>query len=109
MKTLEEDVAMSNNIAEIEKTHDKKVAEEIVMQSPFPSGESMLFQVFFLAHDQNQSVEVVETEEIDFGEIIQRLKMGESVFIKYKNPEILESRLRVNKEEEQKFWYFNCY
>ena len=96
---------MSNNVAEIEKTRDKEVAEEIVMQSPFLSGGSMLFQVFFLAHDQSQGVEVVEIEEIDFGEIIQRLKMGESVFIKYKNPETLEPSSEI-KKEEKKPWYF---
>ena len=97
---------MNNNFAEIEKTNDKKVAEELFTQSPFPSGESMLFQVFFLIHDQSQNVEIVETDEIDFGEIIQRLQLGESVFIKYKNPEILEPISRENEKEEQKSWYF---
>lgn len=97
---------MSNNVAEIEKTRNREVAEEIVMQSPFPSGESMLFQVFFLTNDQSQSVEVVESEELDFGEIIQRLKMGESVFIKYKNSETLEPSPEIKKEEEKKPWYF---
>ena len=99
---------MSNNVAEIEKTRDKEVAEEMVMQSPFPSGESVLFQVFFLAHDQSQSVEIVETEEIDFGEILQRLKMGESVFIKYKNPETLDSRPKINKEEKKPWYFTRC-
>ncbi len=95
---------MSNNVAEIEKTNDKKVAEEILMQSP--SENSMLFQIFFLAHDQSQNVEVVETEEIDFGEVIQRLKMGESVFITYKNPGTLEPSPKIKKEGEKKPWYF---
>ena len=97
---------MSNNIVDIEKTGDKKVVSETLMQSPFPSGNSMLFQVFFLTHDQSQNVEVVETEEIDCGEIIQRLKMGESVFIKYKNLEILEPNPKINKGREKKPWYF---
>ena len=99
---------MNNNAVEIEKTRDKEVLEEIVMQSPFPSGESMLFQVFFLVHDQNQSVEVVETDEIDFGEIIQRLKMGESIFIKYKNPETLDPRPKINKEEKKPWYFTRC-
>jgi hypothetical protein len=89
MKTLEEGaVSMSNDVAEIEKTRDKKGASEILMQSP--SWNSMLFQIFFLAHDQSQSVKVVETEEIDFGWINQHLKMGESVFITYKNRKHLD-------------------
>ena len=85
---------MNNNVTETVKTNK-------------PAAPDFLFQIFFLSQDQNQSVKVVETEKIDFGEIIQRLKMGESVFIKYKNSEILESRARTNKEEEQNFWYFN--
>ena len=87
---------MSDNVTKAVKTN-KPVAPEL------------LFQIFFLSQNQNQSVEVVETEEIDFGEIIERLKVGESVFNKNKNPEILESRSKMKKEEEQKLWYFNHY
>ena len=86
---------MSDNVTETVKTN-KSVAPDF------------LFQIFFLSHDQNQSVEVVETEQIDFGEITQRLKMGESVFIKYKNPEILESCSRINREEEQNWYFTHC-
>ncbi len=95
---------MSDNIAEIEKTDDEKVASETLMQSPFPSGNSMLFQVFFLTHDQSQNVEVVETEKIDCEEIIHRLKMGESVFIKSKDPESYEPSPK--KEGKHNPWYF---
>ena len=98
---------MSNNIVDIEKTGDKKVASETMVQPPFPSGNSMLFQVFFLTHDQSQNVEVVETNEIDCGEIIQRLKMGEDVFIKYKNFKTLEPNPKTNKDKETKPWYFS--
>ena len=98
---------MSNNVTETGKTYEKNVTSGMLMQAPVSSDNPLLFQIFFLAHDQSQSVEVVETEEIDFREIIQRLKVGESVFIKYKNPEILQSHSRINEEEEQKFWYFN--
>jgi len=97
---------MSNDATETGKTN-KPVEPDLLCQSPFSSDNPFLFQIFFLSQDQSQSVEVVETEEIDFGEIIQRLKVGESVFIKYKNQEILESRSGRNKEETQKFWYFN--
>ena len=95
---------MNNNFSETGKIHDKNVAPEIIMQLPTPLDNALLFQIFFLAHDQSQSVEVVETGEIDFGEVIQRLKMGESVFIKYQNQEILESHSRANKEKDQKLW-----
>ena len=87
---------MNNNITETVKTNK-------------PAAPDLLYQIFFLSQDQNQSVKVVETEKIDFGEVIQHLKMGESVFIKNKNPEILESRSKMKKEEEQKLWYFNHY
>lgn len=53
-----------------------------------------------MAQDQIQSGEVVETGEIDFGDVIYRLKMGESVFIKSKNHENLESNSKVNKEKD---------
>ena len=97
---------MKSRVADLNKTHDKKGASKIPTQSPIPPENSMLFQLFFLDYDQNQSVEVVETDEIDFREIIQRLKMGESVFIKYKNPKTLESSLKITKKEEKKPGYF---
>ncbi len=97
---------MSKNIVDIEKTGDKKVASETMVQPPFPSEDSMLFQLFFLTHDQSQDVEVVETNEIDYGEIIQRLKMGESVFIKNKNLKTLEPNPNTDKERTKKPWYF---
>lgn len=97
---------MSKKFTETGKPHDKNVAPELLMQSPTPNNP-LLFQIFFLAQDQSQSVEIVETDKINFGEITQRLKMGESVFIKHKNQETLESHSRANKEEEQKLWYFN--
>jgi hypothetical protein len=43
---------------------------------------TLLFQLFFLQDDYNQSVEVEETQNIDFKELIKRLNRGESVFIK---------------------------
>ncbi|MCK4884977.1 hypothetical protein KAS24_02790, partial [Candidatus Bathyarchaeota archaeon] len=65
------------------------------------------FQIFFLAQDQSRDVEVIETDELDFGEIIQRLKNGESVFIKYKNSETFEPIQKIDEEREKKPWYFN--
>lgn len=95
---------MHNNVTETGKTRDKNVTPDLLMQSPVSSDNPLLFQIFFLTHDESQSVEVLETNEIDLGAIIQRLKMGESVFIKYKNQEILEPNSRINKEEKQKLW-----
>jgi hypothetical protein len=95
---------MSDNGTKAVKTN-KSVAPEPLFQSPLSSDVPSLFQIFFLSQDQDQSVEVVETGEIDFGEIVERLKVGESVFIKNKNPEILKSRSRMNKEEKN-LWYF---
>jgi hypothetical protein len=96
---------MSDNVTKAVKTN-KPVAPEPLFQSPLSSDVPSLFQIFFLSHDQDQSVEVVETGEIDFGEIIERLKVGESVFINNKNPEILKSHSKMNKEKEQNLWYF---
>ncbi len=77
---------MNNNVTNLNKAHYKQGETEIPVPFSISSEKPMLFQIFFLSHDQNQDVEVVETESIDCGEIVQRLKFGESVFIKYKNP-----------------------
>jgi hypothetical protein len=95
---------MSDNVPEPIKTN-KLVKSDLLVQAPVSSDNPFMFQIFFLAEDQSQNVEVVETDELDFGEISQRLKRGESVFIKHKNPEIVESHCRET-EAEQNFWYF---
>ena len=43
--------------------------------------ENSVFQLFFLLNNENQDIEVVEVEEIDFTEVKNRLEKGESVFI----------------------------
>jgi hypothetical protein len=96
---------MDDNFTETVKTN-KPVAPDLLVQAPVSSADPFMFQVFFLAHNQSQSVEVVETDEIDFEEIIQRLKIGESVFIKHKNQEILGFPSRENEEKKHKPWYF---
>ena len=55
--------------------------------------EKPLFQVFFLKDDEDQSVEVVEVEEIDFREAERRLKQGESVFVTCKRKQELNTSL----------------
>jgi hypothetical protein len=97
---------MSNNFTETEKPQDKTGAPELRVQS-LPPDDLLLFQIFFLAQDQSRDVEVIETDELDFGEIIQRLKNGESVFIKYKNSETFEPIQKIDEEREKKPWYFN--
>jgi hypothetical protein len=98
---------VSNNFRKTGKAHNKNFAEGM-MQAPAPSEASLRFQIFFLTNDQSESVEVLETNTIDFEEILKRLTMGDSVFIKCKKQEMLESRSRAN-EEENKPWYFNHY
>ena len=98
---------MGNEIVEIEKNGDVKATSSIYDQSLFSLENCMLFQVFFLSNDHSQNVEIVETDEIDYEEILQRLKMGESVFIKTKDLETLKRRLYTEKEEEMKSLYFN--
>jgi len=104
--TLEERITMGNKVTGTGKTHRKNVAPGLVTPYPVSSANPLMFQIFFLNQDESQSVEVLETDEIDLGAILQRLEMGETVFIKYKNQETLEPRSSVNDEEEQNFWYF---
>jgi hypothetical protein len=85
---------------------NKPATPSSTLQAPVTVGNRFMFQIFFLAQNQSQDVEVVETEEIDFGEITQRLKLGESVFIKYKNPEMLEPQSSIREKGEPSSWYF---
>ncbi|MFH0897864.1 MAG: hypothetical protein V1850_07475 [Candidatus Bathyarchaeota archaeon] len=39
------------------------------------------FQIFFLLEDEDQSVEVVDADEIDFERVAQHLRFGGSIFI----------------------------
>jgi hypothetical protein len=96
---------MNNSFAKTGKPRDKQFSSETTTQSTVSSDYSLMFQVFFLSQDKNQSVEIVETNKLDYGEITYRLKSGESVFIKNKNQETLESDLKENKEKDQN-WYF---
>ncbi|MDH5783450.1 MAG: hypothetical protein OEZ35_07300 [Candidatus Bathyarchaeota archaeon] len=67
--------------------------------------EKPLFQLFFLKDDEDQSVEIEEVEEIDFREIKNRLKQGESVFITRKRKQKFNTTL-VAKEGATDTWYF---
>jgi hypothetical protein len=43
--------------------------------------EKQVFHLFFLKHNTNKDVEVVEVAEINFAEVMKRLEKGDSVFI----------------------------
>ena len=63
------------------------------------------FQLFFLDNDPDQSVEVVEEDEIDFEEVKRRLEKGKSVFMAPKR----EQKPDVNfiaYEQVKEPWYF---
>ena len=84
---------------------NKPAAPDTMVQAHLSSDNPLMFQIFFLAQNQSQDVEVLETEDIDFGEITQRLKLGESVFIKNKNQEMLQVQSNI-KDGERNSWYF---
>jgi hypothetical protein len=67
--------------------------------------EKLLYHLFFLKNDKNQSVEVIEVEEINFTEVKKRLKGGESVFISSKSRQLLNKE-QVAMEEIEENWYF---
>lgn len=104
---LEEKITMNDNIPDTKIT--KPAASNSIVQAPVSPDNPFLFQIFFLAQNQSQDVEVVETEEIDFREITQLLKLGESVFIKHKNHELLDTQSGIGKEGEHSSWYFTRY
>jgi len=67
--------------------------------------QNSVFQMFFLINNENQDIEVVEVEEIDFTEVEKRLEKGESIFITSKRKQKLEPIL-VATEEMAEPWYF---
>ena len=79
--------------------------EKMVKNSIQVNEERQMFQLFFLKDDQDQSVEVVEGEEIDFEMVTHHIKRGESVFITPKRKEKLETSL-FEEEGVADPWYF---
>jgi len=61
----------------------------------------LLFQLFFLKDNENQSVEIEEIEEIDFRGVKERLEQGESVFITRKCKQKMNSNVIVSEEEAE--------
>ncbi len=83
----------------------KKVDEKAAIPLPQSITESMKFQLIFLKDDEYQNVEVLEVEEINFEEVIQRISHGESVFITHKD--VREWDLSADLGENFKHpWYF---
>ncbi len=95
---------MSSKIAEAEKSRDDS-SSEVLPDSAVPQENMTVFQIFFLTETENDNVEVLETNMIDYEEINQRLNMGESIFIKHKTRDILEQDIETNKESKP--WYLN--
>ena len=79
---------MKNNCIDPKK--NKNNFADITIQYSISSADLAVFQIFFLANDQTDNVELLETSSIDFEEILHRLKKGESIFIKNKEQDILE-------------------
>ena len=95
---------MNNSWSETRKPQNNNF--KLANKASLPPEDSVIFQVFFLNQDENKSVEVLETNVIDFEEIVHRLNNGESIFIKHKNQEILEPYSNVDNEENSS-WYIN--
>jgi hypothetical protein len=68
--------------------------------------ENSVFQLFFLLNNENQDIEVVEAEEIDFTEVKKRLEKGESVFITRKRKQKSEPILVASEELVDDPWFF---
>jgi hypothetical protein len=62
--------------------------------------ENSVFQLFFLLNNENQDIEVVEAEEIDFTEVKKRLEKGESVFITRKRKQEAEPISLASEESK---------
>jgi hypothetical protein len=66
--------------------------------------EKPLFQLFFLKDDEDEGIEVVEVEKIDFKEVKKHIEQGESVFITRKRKRKLKPNL-VASEEVTEPWF----
>lgn len=69
------------------------------------SEEKPKFQLFFLKDNENQSVEVVETEEINLEEVRERIERGESAFITRRSKQQYGPPRAVS-EGTRESWYF---
>lgn len=63
------------------------------------------FQLFFLKDDQDQAIDSVEVNEIDFEEVKKRLENGESVYITSRRRQKPNVKF-IAYEREKEPWYF---
>jgi hypothetical protein len=64
------------------------------------------FQLFFLKNDENQNVEVIELNEINFEEVKSHLERGDSVFITRKREQTSEMNIIAYEKVAKEPWYF---
>ncbi len=85
---------------------ERRACKRLVLRKVIEANkERPVFQLFFLKDDEEQSVEVKEVEEIDFGNVKERVEQGESVFI----TRIRKQKLKTSLFEEESVaeqWYF---
>ena len=74
----------------------RKVIENEKKQAPF--------QMFFLKNDENQSVESIEVNEIDFEEVKKHLENGESVLFSKKEKRKPDVNF-IAYEQVKEQWY----
>jgi hypothetical protein len=79
-----------------EKEMMKTVIENKKKQTPF--------QMFFLKNDQNEAIEVIEGNKIDFEEVKKRLERGEAVFITTKKGQKSDVNFIAYKQVKEP-WY----
>lgn len=85
------------NIISIGDANSKKV--EIDIQ------EKSHFCLLFLKNDESLGVKAMETMELDFENIKEHLKSGDSVFISYKNRKQLPLEQFKNKTKKREFLF----
>jgi len=64
--------------------HTKRRQKEMMRNDIEAKKKEAPFQMFFLKNDENQTVESIEADEIDFEEVKRHLENGESVCITQK-------------------------
>jgi len=71
------------------------------------NAEKSFFQLLFMKYNEDQriEIEVEEVEELDFGEVKKRLKLGETVAIKPKRKQKLNTNM-IAKKDAAAPWYF---
>jgi hypothetical protein len=85
-----------------EKERKNKMAKTVIENKK----KETPFQLFFLKNDENQNVEVIELNEINFEEVKSHLERGESVFITRKREQTSEMNIIAYEKVAKEPWYF---